>query len=225
MNTLVVNIKQVLLGLFFLVATQVQAQVSFDQVVVKIDSAGNDSVQVRYTSYLGKAFTHRYVIFYNHNYGCVFHQGYMEFKGSLTTSPITYDTTLLIGYRGPDTVVTKYLSLKASWDTASVSFPPFPKIIMDTYIYDSCQVTRIDKHKQKLTIDIWPNPAKTTVNFRTQNNNPIESIKIYDLNGKLIAIHSNPSSQIQVSELPNGIYFVEIKTNQDRKTKKLIINR
>lgn len=71
----------------------------------------------------------------------------------------------------------------------------------------------------KSTFNIYPNPAKDIVQIQTTLND--YSIEIYDMHGKLIHTFSN-LSQINVSNLEKGIYMIQLKTDKEVWTKKLI---
>lgn len=76
--------------------------------------------------------------------------------------------------------------------------------------------------------EMVPNPADSMVQISLENTSEqINNIAIYDVMGKQIRnFNNNPSSEVavDVSELSNGIYFVEITTDSNVKTtKKLVV--
>lgn len=77
-------------------------------------------------------------------------------------------------------------------------------------------------------IKMYPNPAKNNLSFDALNtSNQIESIIIHDLQGKLIATHTNFDEQlvtISTEMLTTGLYLVEIENSKgNRSIRKLII--
>ena len=79
---------------------------------------------------------------------------------------------------------------------------------------------------------IFPNPAKDEVNIALKGNYDSESIKlaVLDFVGKEIINNSMVQREagrifINTSELSEGLYFIELSTENDRITKKLIINK
>ena len=54
---------------------------------------------------------------------------------------------------------------------------------------------------------IYPNPVKDILYIQT-GNNEFESVKIRDLNGRIILLSNN--NPIQVSSLQKGIYLLEV---------------
>ncbi len=73
-----------------------------------------------------------------------------------------------------------------------------------------------------LSVEIFPNPASNLLEINAEN---IESVQIFDLNGKLIKmINKNKvETPIDIKNLAKGIYSVKIKTNLGLVIKKLII--
>jgi len=63
----------------------------------------------------------------------------------------------------------------------------------------------------KETISIYPNPVGEVLNIRSSGL-AINWLKIYDLNGRLIKEVQLDHNQIDVSQLPQGIYILDIET-------------
>ncbi|WP_040279950.1 PQQ-dependent sugar dehydrogenase [Psychroserpens damuponensis] len=85
----------------------------------------------------------------------------------------------------------------------------------------------VDNHSTS-AIKMYPNPANTLLNFNTlDTTNQIESIAIHDVQGKLIARHSNFEEQlitISTEMLTTGLYIVDIRnSNGDKSIRTLII--
>lgn len=77
-------------------------------------------------------------------------------------------------------------------------------------------------------LNIYPNPAKDVVTIDLNNKNNIHSeINIYNVMGMLVKselIQSN-QKQINIDDLNNGIYLIEVKSNNKTQKQKLIIER
>ena len=67
-------------------------------------------------------------------------------------------------------------------------------------------------------ITLYPNPTQDILNIETQQ--PIEFVKIYNLQGQLIKEGS--SNNIDVSKLTTGLYFVQVTVEGSRVTKQFI---
>ncbi|MGK0455523.1 MAG: hypothetical protein ACJAYY_003022, partial [Paraglaciecola sp.] len=65
-----------------------------------------------------------------------------------------------------------------------------------------------------LSFKVYPNPTAAFLYLETSLENEISSIKIFNINGKLIATHLKPGLSIDLSNYSNGIYFINIKTKQ-----------
>jgi len=70
----------------------------------------------------------------------------------------------------------------------------------------------------RLSFSIYPNPAQNTLFIETQQ--PIETVKIYNLQGQLVTKVS--TDNIDVSSLASGLYFVQVESNGIIVTKKFI---
>ncbi|MDI9308714.1 MAG: T9SS type A sorting domain-containing protein [Limnohabitans sp.] len=70
------------------------------------------------------------------------------------------------------------------------------------------------------SISVFPNPVKDILNASSTDNATITSLKIYDLQGKLIAETTN--NYMNTSNLSAGLYVVKIVTAQGQLTKKFI---
>jgi len=74
---------------------------------------------------------------------------------------------------------------------------------------------------------LYPNPAKGSVNVSIAQTDAIDSIRLYDMIGKLVNKTSGVSASqatLDVSALSKGVYLIEVTTkSQLRLTKKLII--
>jgi len=71
-------------------------------------------------------------------------------------------------------------------------------------------------------IDIGPNPVKDKIYLK--NINKIQSLKIYDVAGKLVKTKLGKNNYLIVSDLAPGKYFLQIITDKKTYTKKIIKN-
>ena len=77
--------------------------------------------------------------------------------------------------------------------------------------------------KSEYDFFIYPNPANNFINVFYQNANAKDEIKIINTLGETI-IKTNDKNGIDIAALENGIYFVQIKTdNENNLNKKIII--
>ena len=85
---------------------------------------------------------------------------------------------------------------------------------------DIQQITEVDK--AIIEFELSPNPVKDFLNI--EFNGYLESLEIIDLNGRIIQKHKKPNQSftIDFSRELQGIYFVNLKTNNETITKKII---
>jgi Secretion system C-terminal sorting domain len=71
---------------------------------------------------------------------------------------------------------------------------------------------------------LFPNPAKDIINISLANTLNTATTNIYDVTGKLILNKNlnSAESQIDISQLQTGIYFIKIKTENASTTKRFI---
>jgi len=74
-------------------------------------------------------------------------------------------------------------------------------------------------------ISLYPNPAKNTLNIKNTISSASNNYdySIYDVSGKLI-LYGTTTQTIDISKIPNGMYFIQIKNEQGEmlKTAKFI---
>lgn len=73
----------------------------------------------------------------------------------------------------------------------------------------------------KNEISVYPNPVTNLLNI-DNSSIPIETVKVYDLSGRLINGIKINDNQIDVSQLQNGMYILNIETSIGILSEKLI---
>ncbi len=93
------------------------------------------------------------------------------------------------------------------------------------YYYNDAITGIIEIERTKENIYIYPNPGNGK--FTLTSNSNIQSIVIYNINGKLIYSDSGFIQQMQkeidLSGYDKGVYLVKIQTSKGVETKKLLI--
>lgn len=72
------------------------------------------------------------------------------------------------------------------------------------------------------SISVHPNPLKDWLFIETSNGVEIINISIFDVSGKLIKEEAHNADSINVANLAQGLYFINIKTNQGQYIQKLV---
>lgn len=70
--------------------------------------------------------------------------------------------------------------------------------------------------------EIYPNPTSSVLNISNPNNYEINNISVVDINGRVIKNQLGTLTQINVSDLNAGVYFVTIEAAEGKTTKKFI---
>lgn len=90
----------------------------------------------------------------------------------------------------------------------------------DQAIYNNVLLESPDFETSGFTI--YPNPATNIITIENKSHNPIKSIIIYDVLGRLVLEENNPSNQLDISKLYNGLLFLTIETDKGVFIKKII---
>ena len=87
---------------------------------------------------------------------------------------------------------------------------------------DDMSLSSPDFDKNNL-IELYPNPSKEYINYSLPLDFNLKQITIYDTLGKVIKqLDAKNSNRLHISELENGLYFVNFKGEQNSITKKFI---
>ncbi|MFN5985067.1 MAG: T9SS type A sorting domain-containing protein [Fluviicola sp.] len=76
----------------------------------------------------------------------------------------------------------------------------------------NCDVTGIETNVVEFSV--YPNPAKEQITINTTST--IEEIVIVDVFGKRVKVFSNDFDKISVSDLTNGVYFIQVKNEEEQ---------
>ena len=77
---------------------------------------------------------------------------------------------------------------------------------------------------QKRSFNIFPNPVENRITISTENNESIDVINIYNQLGQQVLQENNIENTIDVSNLPKGIYLIELISGNSTFRKKMIKN-
>ena len=73
-------------------------------------------------------------------------------------------------------------------------------------------------------LNIYPNPTSTGKIYITSKATSAKRIEIYDVLGKKLVDVMLTGNQLNISALPNGVYILKIKENDNTAIRKLVIN-
>ena len=72
-----------------------------------------------------------------------------------------------------------------------------------------------------VTIHVYPNPAHDIVFVGVNNDSPVQHIELYDITGRKVL--TSTDTEINVSELPKGVYFVTVFIENRKIVEKIIV--
>lgn len=104
---------------------------------------------------------------------------------------------------------------------ASIYFDYNPPIITNTVSTEVIENLSTDEYSFQNALTIYPNPTNEYFKVEKSSNVNIESIKIYNISGKLVKEFTE-SERYNVSDLNSGFYFLRIKTDKSQTIKKLV---
>jgi uncharacterized delta-60 repeat protein len=70
------------------------------------------------------------------------------------------------------------------------------------------------------TVVVYPNPVKDILHLQLNNFSTLQSVKIYDLQGKIVL--QDTKDNLNLSNLSNGLYLIKVITSDGEFTKKFI---
>jgi hypothetical protein len=79
--------------------------------------------------------------------------------------------------------------------------------------------------KEVSTINVFPNPASTSMAIKLENNQHIKSVNINDISGRSVLSTTENSAILDVSSLQNGIYTIVVITNEKTSQGKFVIEK
>lgn len=86
---------------------------------------------------------------------------------------------------------------------------------------DNINVTGVQSiEEEDMTISIYPNPATDVVSINSEK--AINQIDVYDANGRLVTTYTNVNNTINVKNLANGIYMLNVVTEEGIIVKKIV---
>ena len=96
----------------------------------------------------------------------------------------------------------------------------FPNITIST----DCGTLGVAKPNATTKFSVFPNPAQSILNFKTNQVVKILNISIYNLQGRLVKSVSKNQNFISVDDLMAGIYLIEIASDKEKTVQKFIKN-
>jgi photosystem II stability/assembly factor-like uncharacterized protein len=128
------------------------------------------------------------------------------------------DSTWNLSYGGPSGPM--FISVNFTND--SIGFA----VTSDGYIYKHGLITGINPESQSISssINVYPNPATDKITIKTSPTPTRSQLTIMNLNGEEILTQSliKPKTQIDISSLPSGVYFVRLTNDRTVEVRKFV---
>jgi hypothetical protein len=71
---------------------------------------------------------------------------------------------------------------------------------------------------------LYPNPSSGLINIISADNSIILDVVVLDLRGNIVyKLSSEGISEIDLSHLPKGTYFIQVKNEKNQEIKKIIL--
>ncbi len=104
-----------------------------------------------------------------------------------------------------------------------------PSAIVPSTCYNNTLLDTENFAESIIELTIYPNPASDYVTIRTSNNQSINEIKVYGIEGKFYGKYTNPFTtnlySIDVQSLSVGLYILDIQTDQGNFKKNMLVKR
>ena len=91
----------------------------------------------------------------------------------------------------------------------------------------ACSTTGIAEPISEKNVSIYPSPAINNITIDIENGINITSLKVFNVLGKNVInqiVDKSDKYELNISKLENGLYFVEINTENGIVTKKFMKN-
>lgn len=177
-------------------------------ILLQSNIATDNSVNLSWNPYIGVAFN-TYNIYRSVN-GANY-----ELLSSISSTNTSYNDTSA-------NVVDNFYEYYISIDVASCSTDPFQSFELESnreFINPNLSIGESNWLKNAITV--YPNPTSKYLNILINGNFELHGLTIYNAIGQKI-LETNVFKQIDVSEIPSGIYYLVIGSDQGTVTKTMV---
>ena len=94
------------------------------------------------------------------------------------------------------------------------------QIYAKTLIVSEDITTTITENESQDLFNIYPNPVKNS--FKIASEKEVQSVRIYNLQGKQVSSLTQGTTKVNIEHLPAGVYFVNVEIGGTIKTERLI---
>ncbi|PCI99852.1 MAG: hypothetical protein COB15_03445 [Flavobacteriales bacterium] len=144
---------------------------------------------------------------FSHIFTSISTDGGQTFSGSILLS----DTSIISSYNAPDVAYANGI-FHYVWKSNS-------KVIYKSTTLPILLST-LNEQTENINLKLYPNPASTELTINTEL--AIQKISIFDVSGKIIRSLTPATNTINISDLKNGTYFIEVKGKEKILTQKFV---
>ncbi|MFT5229678.1 MAG: hypothetical protein ACI9EV_002832 [Urechidicola sp.] len=82
--------------------------------------------------------------------------------------------------------------------------------------WEGCEFVGVEEYGfASVDLELWPNPVSETLNINIENQNNIESLRVFNSQGKevivnLLSSHNAGIIQLDVSSIAKGLYYIQL---------------
>jgi len=164
--------------------------------------------------------------------------GTLTLPAKTFSSAVRVVTSVTINFTNPGPPAISGTITQVTWDYYSLSHSKYPMFTITTstvnappLVSNSTQsfvtiqknytsVGMNDLNSEEASLNVYPNPATSQVNFITENTHA-KSVTVYDITGKMIETISisNGKANLNVSGYNNGLYIYKLTDNNNKTIK------
>lgn len=99
---------------------------------------------------------------------------------------------------------------------------------MDNFMAHVTIIHSVNEKEQFEYVDVWPNPTQGRISINTRKSDDfhiIEKLELYNILGTLLQSFEYVPTRffIDISDYPDGVYFLRVETNKKTETKRLVL--
>jgi len=123
----------------------------------------------------------------------------------------------------PGTDLATGLIVQYGFNVFGVNANPVDEATIGSVVVTAFSAPTQLENKESSKVSFYPNPANDQI--RINANQMVDVLKIRDLTGKVVAVHTNvmPNERLDVSFLSSSLYLIEFQTGMKKVVKKLSI--
>lgn len=124
---------------------------------------------------------------------------------------------------GPVNIVGVGSQFCAAGGTCATGYQLLPRDLNDITPYSATGIKELNSNI--LNLSVYPNPTNSKINFKLLSNDIILSTQITDALGRVVYTSNDNNNVIDVNNLPNGIYNINVASQNNQYKSKFAISK